>query len=295
MTTKISDSLLNNSVSNQINQIPTRKKLLLSMIAATCQEAGFNSIEASVLDLLLRMFIAYLSEIGFEAKSYSEHSGRTEHLPGDVLQALIDMGCNIQSLRQYARRPNRMILPSPQVQSKQQQPKILQTGRRKPLLPYIPDYMPPFPDSHSYIATPTYKQPITDYEILREKSSQQKRDAERALTRFMARTFQSSNSYSLFSDEQLSHMFPLIGIKSTSVPYLSALLPKDKIFNADDNPFECLLQNKKQSGNAPIATNSEEQKPLNETFDQTKENEENQSNETIDNPFLMPPKIASFE
>ena len=43
-------------------------------------------------------------------------------------------------------------------------------------------------DSHTYVRTPTHKQPVTDYVGVREKASSQKRDVERALTRFIAKT-----------------------------------------------------------------------------------------------------------
>ena len=43
-------------------------------------------------------------------------------------------------------------------------------------------------DSHTYVRMPTHKQPVTDYVGVREKASSQKRDVERALTRFIAKT-----------------------------------------------------------------------------------------------------------
>lgn len=52
----------------------------------------------------------------------------------------------------------------------------------------MPEYLPAFPDSHAYVQTPTHKQPITNYEAVREKAASQKRDMERALTRFIAKT-----------------------------------------------------------------------------------------------------------
>jgi hypothetical protein len=50
------------------------------------------------------------------------------------------------------------------------------------------------PDPHAYIRTPTYKQPETEYEAIREKSANQKRDIEKALTKFLAKTAKGMSS-----------------------------------------------------------------------------------------------------
>lgn len=63
------------------------------------------------------------------------------------------------------------------------------------------------PDSHAYVRTPTHKQPVTDYEGVREKAAGQKRDVERALTRFVAKT---GRTHSLFAGGATANAFPLI-------------------------------------------------------------------------------------
>ena len=72
---------------------------------------------------------------------------------------------------------------------------ILFPGNNKKHPSSIPDNLPEFPDSHSYIRTPTHRQPVTDYEMVREKAASQKRDVERALTRFIAKTGKIHNLY----------------------------------------------------------------------------------------------------
>lgn len=47
-------------------------------------------------------------------------------------------------------------------------------------------------------ALQTYREPVSDYQILREKAASQRRDVERALTRFMAKT---GETQSLFKDD----------------------------------------------------------------------------------------------
>lgn len=73
--------------------------------------------------------------------------------------------------------------------SKPQNPlQILQAGSKPTNPVHIPSYLPSLPDPHAYVRTATYKQPETEYEAIREKSANQKRDVERALTKFLAKT-----------------------------------------------------------------------------------------------------------
>lgn len=79
--------------------------------------------------------------------------------------------------------------------------------------------------------TPTHKQPVTDYVGVREKASSQKRDVERALTRFIAKT---GKTHSLFNTDD-TNLFPLISCDrlmpdQPALPaYLNALLFKDQV------------------------------------------------------------------
>ena len=44
----------------------------------------------------------------------------------------------------------------------------------------------------------TFREPVSDYQVVREKAASQRRDVERALTRFMAKT---GETQSLFKDD----------------------------------------------------------------------------------------------
>lgn len=46
-----------------------------------------------------------------------------------------------------------------------------------------------------YSFSHTYKQPVTEYEAIREKAAAQKRDIERALTKFAAKTSDTQNLF----------------------------------------------------------------------------------------------------
>lgn len=110
----------------------------------------------------------------------------------------------MQGLETYAKRDNRQTIPPPQQINPQKQLSLLQAGTKNSHPSHIPNYLPVLPDPHAYIRTPTHKQPVTEYEAIREKAANQKRDVEKALTRFLAKT---SETHSLFDVED-NQMFP---------------------------------------------------------------------------------------
>ena len=149
-----------------------------------------------------------------------------------------------------------------------------------------------------HIRTPTHRQPVTDYESVREKAASQKRDVERALTRFIAKTGKIHN---LFKTDD-SNLFPLIscerdeeGVKLPA--YLDALLFKDQVFEEDEREY---LPKKRKSNNQnnskarkqeedsddeeAVGSSSAEKKPkLNESV--------TEGGDGIDNPFLRPVRM----
>lgn len=137
-------------------------------------------------------------EISNTARSYAELSGRTQPVIGDVVVALINLGISLQGITSYAKRENMPTIPSPQQAAGQKQLCLLQAGTKLSHPPHISNYLPDLPDPHAYIRTPTHKQPVTEYEAIREKAANQKRDIEKALTKFLAKT---SETHCLFSSE----------------------------------------------------------------------------------------------
>lgn len=214
-----------------------RRKVLSLAVCACCHEAGFTTAEESAIELLTVMLQSLISEIGRNSQSLAEHNGRCEVIPNDLIVTLIDMGLSIESILEFANRKDIIFrIPTPAYEQPQKQPTILHLGQKRPRHSYIPDYFPEFPDAHSYIRTPTHRQPISEYETIRDKAASQKRDLERALTRFMAKTCELNHEHSLFGHNlNLNNHFPLISIGASKNPTLDALLPKDQIFDDDDD------------------------------------------------------------
>lgn len=68
--------------------------------------------------------------------------------------ALVSMGINHTSLESYAKRPKRLVLPTPTQATVTKPTGILQTGQKRPHPGHIADHLPSFPDSHAYVQTP---------------------------------------------------------------------------------------------------------------------------------------------
>uniref|UniRef100_UPI00358FD593 transcription initiation factor TFIID subunit 8 isoform X4 n=1 Tax=Myxine glutinosa TaxID=7769 RepID=UPI00358FD593 len=161
-----------------------------------------------------------ISEVGRSARALCEHTARTHPVPSDLLLCLSEMGFDVEALPAYAKRTHRIALSAPPTSHLPNTPKGLPTGQRRARPQYIPAHYPEFPDPHTYIRTPTYREPLTEYQVLRERSAAQRRDVERALTRFVAKT---GPTYSLFDPDPAA--FPLISCQPSANAYLSALLP----------------------------------------------------------------------
>jgi transcription initiation factor TFIID subunit 8 len=170
-------------------------------------------------------------ELGRSSRAFTEVACRSEPLPADILLALTEMGQTTVGIKEYAFRTGRRCLSNPGLAQPAKPTSILHTGDRKPRSKLLAEMCPEFPDSHSYLRTPTHKQPVTDYESVREKAASQKRDVERALTRFIAKT---GKTHSLFNTDD-TNMFPLISCdrimpdQPVLPPYLNALLFKDQV------------------------------------------------------------------
>lgn len=229
----------NNSTTPEEESDP-RRKILRMVVCSLCYDAGFSAVQNTAAETLTEMLQSILGEIGRSAQAYCELAGRTIPMLSDVSIALIEMGTNIEQVPVYAKKPNKNVFIPPIPKRVPPVPGILETGERKQHPSYIPDHYPSFPGPHSYIRTPTHRDPINDYQLVREKAATQKRDTERALTRFIAKT---GKTQKLFNDD--NGIFPLIAVKPITMAYLNALLPKDQDLDAQlpvENQWANIMQ-----------------------------------------------------
>lgn len=217
-----------------------RRRVLNIAVSTVLLETGFDNADKMSVETLIEMLQCFFVEVGNSAKGYCELSGRVEPVLGDVVMAFINMGINLQGLEQYAARPNRHVIQPLQQAPAPRTPAMLSAGSKAKLAPHIPFHLPPLPDPHAYIRTPTHKQPVTEYEAIREKAASQKRDIERALTKFLAKT---SEIHNLFNTDD-NQVFPLIACKPTFPAYLPCLLPTDQVFDFDELEYHFQVANR---------------------------------------------------
>uniref|UniRef100_A0A803SXR7 Transcription initiation factor TFIID subunit 8 n=1 Tax=Anolis carolinensis TaxID=28377 RepID=A0A803SXR7_ANOCA len=169
-------------------------------------------------------------------------------------------------------------------------PKALTAGQNKPHPSHIPGHFPEFPDPHTYIKTPTYREPVLDYQILREKAASQRRDVERALTRFMAKT---GETQSLFKDDVST--FPLIAARPFSIPYLTALLPSELEMQQMEETDSSEQDDQTDTENLPLHVSTDDSGAEKENASVLQHNtslsgSRNGEENLIDNPYLRPVK-----
>ncbi|CAM9158081.1 unnamed protein product, partial [Lampetra fluviatilis] len=146
----------------------TRRRSLLVAVGLLLREAGFDSTSRSAVETLTEMMQSYISEVGRSARAFCEHTARTQPTLPDVIVCLCEMGFDVESLPAYARHshsslPPRHHAPAPA--------RVLPTGVRRSRPPHIPLHYPELPDPHTYIRTPTYREPVSAYQALRDRVS----------------------------------------------------------------------------------------------------------------------------
>jgi len=272
------DSLLQEKTMTESETSDPFRSFLKIAVSGLLTELGFNSAESAALETLTELTQSFIVELGRSARGYCELACRVEPVSADILLALVEMGVPVSGIQNYAQRGQRVTIPAPSQLTTPKQTSILHTGNNKKHPSSIPDNLPEFPDSHSYIRTPTHRQPVTDYEMVREKAASQKRDVERALTRFIAKTGKIHN---LFKTDD-NNLFPLIScereVDGTKMPpYLNAILFKDQVFEEDEREFS---SKKRKSSEKDTGDDGDKKSKLDESFA-----------EEIDNPFLRPVKM----
>ncbi|XP_075578503.1 transcription initiation factor TFIID subunit 8 isoform X2 [Pelecanus crispus] len=136
------------------NYYLARRRTLQVVVSSLLTEAGFESAEKAAVETLTEMLQSYISEIGRSAKSYCEHTARTQPTLSDIVVTLVEMGFNVETLPAYAKRSQRMVITAPPVTNQPVTPKALTAGQNKPHPSHIPGHFPEFPDPHTYIKTP---------------------------------------------------------------------------------------------------------------------------------------------
>lgn len=172
-------------------------------VAQICESTGFQGCQRSALDTLADVALRYICGLGKSAHFYANLSGRTDCNVFDIIQGLEDLGvaqgftsasdvhhCLVSSgvvreITQYVSTAEevpfaRPVPHFPVVRPRKPMPSFVQLGE-VPAGKHIPDWLPVFPDPHTYIHTPVYKERETNLRADKVEQTRQRRKAERSL------------------------------------------------------------------------------------------------------------------
>ncbi|XP_036032588.1 LOW QUALITY PROTEIN: transcription initiation factor TFIID subunit 8-like [Onychomys torridus] len=255
------------------------KRTLQVVMSSLLTEAGFESSEKASVETLTEILQSYISEVWRSAKSFCEHTARSQPTLWDILVTLVEMVFNVDTLPAYAKGSQRMVITAPLVTNQPVTPKALSAGDNRPHPPHIHNHFQEFPDPHTYIKTPTYLEPVSDNQVLSERAASQRRDVEQALTCFMART---GKPQSLFKDDFST--FHVIASRTLTIPYLTALLPLE---------LEIPQMEETDTENIPLPISIKNSRAEKENSSMS--GSWNREESIMDNPYVQPvkkPKIC---
>jgi transcription initiation factor TFIID subunit 8 len=261
-------------------------------VAALCLETGATSVEKRALDSMCQLLESYILQVGRRARDYSEVAARTAPTYSDVELALVDVGTDPASLSEYAKRPQRRHLPKQTHGHAPQQRRVLAVGTRRQRPLHVSPHLPPFPDPHTYIRTPTFSAPVSEYRVVRERLGRQQRNSRRGLSKLVGKT---RPSHPVTGEVDKYGLYTVVTCQPPSGPlYLQALVPTPAEA-ADTVAAEKLASSgdKTPSPSDPrskLPATAATGRPDGGPGSQGEEKGLNDSQELYENPFLKPPK-----
>lgn len=155
------------------------RRVLRQAICAIFKQGGFDVTEAHLLELLTHMLNTYMNELCITAQGFAELSGRNTPMPTDAIMALADLGCQVMQLPAFLKEctsRGSLVVASPKDLSVNQPASQLRVGFNHPRPSYIPEWLPPFPDPHTYVHTEVSGEPELSFEKIREERAKLERN-----------------------------------------------------------------------------------------------------------------------
>jgi transcription initiation factor TFIID subunit 8 len=202
-------------------------------LAILVREYGFEKIELTAYHQLLDLSNSILRRLLLNIKHLMEVQLRTEPCPTDLARALQLMNVKSSLVQQTFNQPIKTRLNSPDRQNEIHSQKLFRVTQaannatRKPRPIYIPDFLPEFPDPHTFISSETYADIRKDYPRVRQLLADQRRSLQRSLVKFKLQT--NEKLPVVVNHAANTNDYYLIKSTLSPLPYLSALLPQDQI------------------------------------------------------------------
>lgn len=193
-------------------------------VAQICESTGFHGAQRSALDTLADIAIRFVCELGKTSHFYANLAGRTGCNEFDIIQGLEDLGSShgftsasdahhclvgsgiVRDITQFVSLQEEIPFPRsiprfPVVRrSASQAPSFAQIGEEPPKK-CIPEWLPAFPDPHTYVHTPVWNERASDARADKIEQARQRRKAERSLLSLQKRLACNGTSGFLHSVE----------------------------------------------------------------------------------------------
>lgn len=254
---QIHSSSSNDSVSRRAGSDEFGRAVSKIAVAQICESVGFESFQISALEALSDVAVRYLRDLGRTSAFYANLAGRTESNVFDVVRGLEDLGSSqgfsgasdvshciaesgtVRELVEYVDSaeevPFAQTVPQfPVIRERKMVPSFLQMGET-PSGKHIPDWLPAFPDPHTYIHTPMWNDRETDPRADKVEQARQRRKAERSLLSLQQRLL-SNNSAAPPANIADSDNNTMKVETNGSNPFLAAPLQAGETSNGS-NPF----------------------------------------------------------
>lgn len=204
----------------------THRKLLNLSVVTICKEAGFETATKASLETLTELLQAHLTELTTSCRKFCEHSHRTMPDLTDCAMALAEVGCSAHAVNAFCKTTPSQPAKQLTVAKPPAEHKGLKSGLPKVNQPsYIPNHFIEYPEVHSFVRTPSMREPINQYEMIRERIAKQNILTEESLIKFLSHTKPSDDVLFEHIDREL---YPTIRLDHEPFPYLRALLPNQK-------------------------------------------------------------------
>lgn len=185
-------------------------------VAQICERVGFQSFNDTALEALADVAIRYVRDLGKIAKFYANVANRTECNVFDVIQGLEDLGSStgfpggseictslvgsgaMKEIMEYVEVieevPFAQPVPSfPIVRDRRRTPSFVQMGET-PGFKHVPEWLPAFPDPHTYIHSPVWNERTSDPRSDKVELARQRRKAENSLLSLQKRLLSSGSA-----------------------------------------------------------------------------------------------------
>jgi len=176
-------------------------RIMQQLCGVQALQSGFEASSMSALAHLSDLAMAHMGEICRLTKLFCENTGRTIPVDKDVELALhylnvpeSELTYEISKLLENPNQPALQVRQSnPPVA-----PKILRIGDSNHRPSYIPNFLPPFPDPHTYIQTDVSCEPDVSYAKHREMCAIHQKNLDSSLIAFLATRYPTTSLFREF-------------------------------------------------------------------------------------------------